>query len=377
MPLIRFALNEVAMGSDVEEVAEPISTVFGLQSKIPDPVFTLSGTVGLVGSLQAKIPDPEFTLSLSPLPGFQAKIPAPVFTLHGMAGFDTGFQVRIPDPVFTLSGNRGISAGFQAKLPDQMFNLSHVAGYIGGMQSKIPTPTFTLSHVSGYIGGMQAKIPAPVCVLNGMFGSMAGFSDVEIIPVPAIRLTLMYNSVGGFIGAVKIPDPMFTLSGMAAVISDCYDAWVMNVRTNGFGRFTNYGFNSFTELDGKYYGCTATKIYELDGPDDDGVQIDMGVTTGNHDFETDYLKLLADTTFDVEGDGYLAIEVIGDRNEHIDYVEDVRETRGGLHIIRARFAQGAGRPGYSHIQMKVGNMNGERLSIASINMNPAKLSRKR
>jgi hypothetical protein len=356
MPLIRFALNEVAMGSDIEEISAPISTVFGFQAIIPDPVGRLAGVVGLVGSLQTKIPDPVFKLSAGSVPGFQAKIPLPVLILNGMAGFTVGFQAKIPDPVFTLSGTMGATAGFRAKIPD---------------------PSFTLSHVSGFIGGMQASIPAPVFVLNGMFGSMAGFTEPATIPAPTFRMVLVYNSVGGFVGAAKIPDPIFTLTGIAAAVAASYDAWIMNVRTNGFGRFTNYGFNSFTELDGKYYGCTATKIYLLDGLDDDGTPIDMSVTTGNHDFGTDYLKILEDATFDVEGEGDMAITVIGDEIDSIEYSEDVRSERGGLHTVRARFAKGAGRPGYSHIQVQVGNTDGERLSIAFINMNPAKLSRKR
>jgi len=56
--------------------------------------------------------------------------------------------------------------------------------------------------------------------------------------------------------------------------------WVVNMDTGASSQYDNYGYNSFFERDGQYYGVADDGIYLLDGDDDEGDDIDALIEFG-------------------------------------------------------------------------------------------------
>lgn len=56
--------------------------------------------------------------------------------------------------------------------------------------------------------------------------------------------------------------------------------WAVNTRTTAITEYSNYDFNSFAELSGKYIAASPNGLYELSGDNDDGTDIIAQIKTG-------------------------------------------------------------------------------------------------
>lgn len=89
-----------------------------------------------------------------------------------------------------------------------------------------------------------------------------------------------------------------------------YVAWVLNTRSRGLSRYTNYPFNSFMRVGGKYYGVTSTGMYLLEGDDDDGVPIAAKIRLGMSSLGTRRLKRIPEGYIGYTSTGTLMLQVI-------------------------------------------------------------------
>lgn len=62
--------------------------------------------------------------------------------------------------------------------------------------------------------------------------------------------------------------------------SGTFTTWAVNTRTGATTEYTNWQFNSFAQINGKYIGANATGLYELNGPDDVGTSIIADIKGG-------------------------------------------------------------------------------------------------
>lgn len=69
-----------------------------------------------------------------------------------------------------------------------------------------------------------------------------------------------------------------------------YYAWVVDAESRAAWHYDNFGFNSFGELGGYYIGAMHDGVYELEGDDDAGVNIDAVLRTGLMNFGTSAIK---------------------------------------------------------------------------------------
>lgn len=89
-----------------------------------------------------------------------------------------------------------------------------------------------------------------------------------------------------------------------------YIAWVLNTESKGLTRYTNYPFNSFMEVGGRYYGVTSTYLYRLDGDDDAGTPISAKLRLGLSSLGTRKLKRIPEGYVGYTSDGTLWLQVI-------------------------------------------------------------------
>lgn len=89
-----------------------------------------------------------------------------------------------------------------------------------------------------------------------------------------------------------------------------YIAWVMNTQSKGLSRYTNYPFNSFGRLGGRYVGCAADGLHWLDGDTDNGEQINAVIRTSMDALGTRRAKRLPEAFIGYSSTGTLILKVI-------------------------------------------------------------------
>lgn len=128
-----------------------------------------------------------------------------------------------------------------------------------------------------------------------------------------------------------------------ALDNGVYLAWVVNTEAKAFTRYSNYPFNSFAQIGGRYYGAREDGIYELAGDDDAGAAINAFVRGGLSDLGTSQLKRAPAMYLGYTAGGRLVMKVTaindaGVREEHWYSVED--RPAGALREGRVKIGRG-------------------------------------
>lgn len=106
-----------------------------------------------------------------------------------------------------------------------------------------------------------------------------------------------------------------------------YVAWVMNTESKGLSRYTNYPFNSFMKVGGRYYGATDTGLYALEGEDDAGEDINVAMRLGLNAYGTQRYKRMPTFYVGFRSDGDLLLKAV---------VSDVVDGERVAHSYRLR-----------------------------------------
>ncbi len=114
------------------------------------------------------------------------------------------------------------------------------------------------------------------------------------------------------------------------------EQWAVNMGAD-VSRFTNYGFNSFAKIGGKYYGAKADGVYLLEGSSDVGQAIDVSVLTGRLDFGTAVLKRIENLYVGVSSNDYIYVRV---DSEGQSYTYRARDKSSALQQQRVDVGKG-------------------------------------
>lgn len=155
-----------------------------------------------------------------------------------------------------------------------------------------------------------------------------------------------------------------------------YRAWVMNAESHAFWQYTNYPFNSFAELGGKFYGAKSDGIYLLEGADDAGTPIDAHFRSGLSDFGVGILKQTPTMYIGYTTDGELLVKVTvselgGTRQEHWYKVE----TRPAGNIREGRVKIGLGLRS-AYWEFELANVDGADFAFDSVTWHSLLLDRR-
>ncbi|MGH8081870.1 MAG: hypothetical protein ACREP7_14950, partial [Lysobacter sp.] len=156
-----------------------------------------------------------------------------------------------------------------------------------------------------------------------------------------------------------------------------YVAWVMNTESRSLAKYTNYPFNSFMRVGGKYYGATDTGIYLLEGDNDDGDAIRGKLRAGLSSMGSRLLKRFPYVYFGYTATGDVLLKVV------VANAEDaVREA----HVYRlAARAAGDMREGRVPVgrglknvywDWVIENVDGAQLAIDTVEFLPMQLERR-
>lgn len=161
------------------------------------------------------------------------------------------------------------------------------------------------------------------------------------------------------IGGIEAPD----LDESGAV-------WVVNIDTGASGQYEKYGFNSFIQRDGKYYGVANDGIFELTGDDDAGINIDALVDFGKSNLGTSYHKKVPYVYIGVGSNGTLYLKVDADGAEYIYEMRSSSESLSNHRVDPGKGLEGA------YWNFTLMNKDGESFTLDTIRFQPLISSRR-
>lgn len=162
--------------------------------------------------------------------------------------------------------------------------------------------------------------------------------------------------------------------GLWAVLKlgdDVYYGYAINAETNASSTYTNYAFNSFFELNGRYYGVTESGIYYLDGADDAGTAISAAIRTGVTDFGTKHRKRLPRAYVGYTSDGTMVLKTLTD--DAVERWYSLAQAGDAYTVKRAKLGRGVD---FSYLQMEIVNVDGADFEIDSLSLMPIVLQRR-
>ncbi|GEM_PF-3991552 len=175
--------------------------------------------------------------------------------------------------------------------------------------AKLGVKASDANHLTGYQALMDTlgahAVPYGRATFTALVDDTMGLHDGPL--TRADLFTLIRDGLG-VLATFHLPDGVHT-------------AWVLHAETQAFTSYTNFPFNSFARFGDRYFGCSDTGIYLLEGPDDAGVPIEARVRLGLEDYGTSALKGAESMYLGYRADGGMLLKVIvtndaGDLEEH-------------------------------------------------------------
>lgn len=112
-----------------------------------------------------------------------------------------------------------------------------------------------------------------------------------------------------FAGGGQVPNPGQQMPDGTEDYDGGYFVWVFNARTGAVSRYLRYGFDSFAQIGGHYFGVAEDGVYLLEGNTDAGQRIDARAGTGLLDLGAKELKHVSAVYLDAASDGVLSVRV--------------------------------------------------------------------
>ena len=146
-------------------------------------------------------------------------------------------------------------------------------------------------------------------VVDGMLADAAAFEVGT--GVVMVDEQLLVGAAGGATAelAQLLRDGLGFVTRLALDTGE-YVAWVMNTESRALSRYTQYPFNSFAKIGGRYYAAAADGLHRLDGDDDDGTPIAARLRLGLSALGTRRLKRLPEAFVGYTASGALLLHVI-------------------------------------------------------------------
>ena len=172
-----------------------------------------------------------------------------------------------------------------------------------------------------------------------------------------------------FTGGGQVPNPGQQMPGGTEDYDGGYFVWVFNARTGAVSRYLRYGFDSFAQIGGHYFGVAEDGVYLLEGNTDAGQRIEARAGTGLLDLGAKELKHVSAVYLDAASDGVLSVRVqAGDQR----YTYQAR--RASQHNAQQRVDTGRGLRA-THYSFELLN-GGADFELDAMDVNVAKSARR-
>lgn len=151
---------------------------------------------------------------------------------------------------------------------------------------------------------------------------------------------------------------------------DGTEVWVLNVKSGGSTRYTNYPFNSFARIGDQFYGAGQGGLYLLDGPDDAGAEIEAVIDLGRLDFGGSQKKTVAQCYVGMSGEAPLLLSVDAEGAHFVYPTRSYSE-----HLQQQRVTLGKGLK-TNYVGLQLMNQAGADFEVDGVELHVADLTRR-
>ena len=151
---------------------------------------------------------------------------------------------------------------------------------------------------------LGANLSSQGQALGSMDGDMSLLAYIDSVVRGADGLQGRSFADGG-----QVPNPSQQMPGGTEDYDGGYFVWVFNARTGAVSRYLRYGFDSFAQIGGHYFGVAEDGVYLLEGNTDAGQRIEARAGTGLLDLGAKELKHVSAVYLDAASDGVLSVRV--------------------------------------------------------------------
>jgi hypothetical protein len=257
----------------------------------------------------------------------------------------------------------------------------------------LPVVASAMSMVTPTVASVYGALTVPSAAIAVTFGVLASVSGTVTTPRSALtgRSTIVATI------AATIVTPTFSAGGYSAVLATVAAKLakpqtyisvrspaaqvlvaVTNMRTKAVTEYSAYPFNSFAEIDGKYYAAGDGGFYQIENPavrgDFDGTNtnaISGKFRFGQNDFGAEVQKRASDCYAGMRAEGDMTVRVYVDERAAEEYTLSPTATT----LKQVRVPIGKGLKG-KYWQLEVENTNGNDFDFDTINIAAVPLSRR-
>ena len=184
----------------------------------------------------------------------------------------------------------GSGAGISATLPSIKGGVTGITGVVGAISAALGKMACSLTASTGTSGTIGATLPSMMC---------------EILGAQVVQATMN----------VRLPSISAQLT--AEFVEQLIMTFVTNTLTTASTTFSDYPFNSFAEIDGKYYAAGPDGLYQIDVPQED---VAYKMTTGFCSHKMPTQKHASDFYMNLRSAGDITLKVAVDEGPQYSYV---------------------------------------------------------
>lgn len=308
-----------------------------------------------------------------------ATLPRTASDITGLVGRSGTVEASLVALSASMSGEVNVVEGVLALLPVPQAAINAIAGSAGAVDTRLPYVSATADAYTVTTASLNTRLYAVAPELSALNGTV-GTVDVgmhrlrpDILAARGTAGTLlsklpsMKTAAGGYSsvsGTVDVAAPAITAGLTASMEVQFFATYVMNTLTSALSEYS-YGFNSFCQIDDKYYAAGPDGLYQIEfAGDDNGVEIAAKMSTGDLDFDDEMQKRISDFYMGVRTEGDLVLRIATDENEPVEYelkpyaVNTLKQRR----VITAKGARG------KYWRFEIENTNGCDFEIDTMNI---------
>lgn len=170
---------------------------------------------------------------------------------------------------------------------------------------------------------------------------------------------------------LTLPDIILE-ADVLTVIAETFETWVINAVTFAHANYSNYGFNSFIELNGTVYGLDSSGIHALTGSTDNGTAISASAKWGVVNLGTDQKKIVDGGYLHCRMAESLVVGLAAEEGTRYPYTA-TDHGKAGIHAERWKAAKGIKGVFF---QPDIANVSGSDFDFAQLDLSVNKLQRR-
>lgn len=227
------------------------------------------------------------------------------------------FEATLPALTCEVTGTTSILAEIDAQLPWIDAEFSCIAAVMGGIAATVPRMRASVSGLAGQVATIDATLRRPTTSINALLGTSATL-DAALTVIEVNTGALQQVSA-----SISVVLPSFEFSASAYMPVTQVATYVVDTLTSAVSTYEAFPFNSFAEIDGRFYGAGPTGMFELVGDKDNSsgsiTDVDAVVATGHLHFGSEMQKRMSDFFVAMRADGDITLRVSVDENDPFEY----------------------------------------------------------